>query len=98
MRFMAAESNTSPLLEAITSIPMAIHSLSELMLLLHGGQGRIFFFVFAPLSERWSACDQTHAAGNQQDTGPSPRTDGFMQKKTREESGDYVTERRRGKN
>ena len=34
MRFMAAESMTSPALEASTSIPIAVQSLSEFMLLL----------------------------------------------------------------
>ena len=37
MRFMAAESITSPALEASTSIPMAVQSLSEFMLLLSAG-------------------------------------------------------------
>src|ERR1043165_3721880 len=95
MRFMAAESNTSPLLEAMTSIPMAVQSLSEFMVLLHGWQGRIFF---VQPGKRGSAGHQSHAAGNQQYAAPSPRADSFMQKKTREESGDHVTKRRRREN
>src|SRR5579859_347497 len=47
------------------------------------------------LSERRPARDETYAAGDEQDTGPSPGTDGFMQEDTRQESGDYVTESRR---
>src|SRR5579864_8057292 len=98
MRFMAAESNTSPLLEAMTSMPMAVQSLSEFMLLLDGGQRRVCVFVFAPLGKRWSAGHQAHAAGDQQHAGPSPRADSFMQEKAREKSGDHVTKRRRGQN
>src|SRR5438270_4502759 len=43
MRFMAAESRTSPLLEASTSVAMAIQSLSEFMLLLGRRERGIWF-------------------------------------------------------
>src|SRR6476661_623515 len=90
MRFIAAESITSPALEARTSIPMAVQSLSEFMLLLACGQLRVLFFVFAALGKRRAAGHKAHAAGDEQDARPSPGTDGFMQKNTRQESGDDV--------
>ena len=39
MRFMAGERSTSPVLEAMTSVPIAIQSLSEFMLFF-GGERR----------------------------------------------------------
>src|SRR5579864_3240080 len=91
MRFMAAESITSPALEASTSIPMAVQSLSEFMLLLGCCERRIFL---SSLSERRPSRHETHAAGDEQDAGPSPGTDGFMQENTRQESCDDVAEGR----
>jgi hypothetical protein len=90
---------------------MAVQSLSEFMLLL-GGE-RIFSKsgIFAErralaerclfgmtLSKRRPARDETDAAGDEQDAGPPPRTDSLMQKNTRQESSDDVTEGRRGQN
>src|SRR5579859_1401304 len=51
-------------------------------------------FLFAPLSERRPTRDEAYAAGDEQNTGPSPGADGFMQEEARQESGDDVTEGR----
>ena len=88
MRFMAAESITSPALEASTSIPMAVQSLSEFMLLLVSALGE------------WS-CESAFclrrvsvvSSEGPRATRPTPQvisrtpahrhgTDGFMQEKT----------------
>ena len=49
------------------------------------------------LSERRPARNEAYAAGDEQNAGPSPRADGFMEENTRQESGNDVTEGRRGK-
>src|SRR5262249_26304845 len=92
MRFMAAESRTSPVLDASTSVAMAIQSLNELMLLLGGRQ----CMRVAPPGERWSARHQAYTAGDKQNAGPAPRADRFMQKNAREKSRDHITQGGRG--
>src|SRR5947209_15643590 len=47
--------------------------------------------------ERGTASHQAHTAGDQQDAGPSPRADRFMQKETREKCRDYVAKGAGGK-
>src|SRR5215472_13301548 len=79
MRFMAADSSTSPVLEAMTSVAIAIQSLSELMLLLGRRRGESRRLL--PLRQRRSARNQAYTAGDQQDAGPPPGTDGFVKKK-----------------
>src|SRR5262249_2055966 len=94
MRFMAAESRTSPELEARTSVAMAIQSLSEFMLLsqfrLFGETGLLIagFFMHR---ERRAARDQTDTAGDEENAGPSPGADGFMEKDAREKRWDHVS-------
>src|SRR5262252_8234505 len=89
MRFIAAESITSPALEASTSMPMAVQSLSELMLLLLCGE----LACVAAFRQGRPARYQSHAAGNEQDAAPSPRADRLMQKKPREKCRNHVAER-----
>src|SRR5215472_6666571 len=90
MRFMAADSSTSPVLEAMTSVAIAIQSLSELMLLL----GRRKWRALLPFRQGRSARNQTDAAGDQQHAGPSPGADCFVKKEAREKCGDHVAKRR----
>src|SRR4051812_4047998 len=94
MRFMAAERSTSPVLEASTSVTMAIQSLSEFTLF--SGRGKVTVFIVH--GERGVAGHQADAAGDQQHAGPAPGTDGFMQKHAREKGCDNVAERGRGQN
>jgi hypothetical protein len=81
---------------------MAVQSLSVFMLLL-GSERRVFAEsrVFAEcwifgmtFSERRPARDEAYAAGDEENTGPSPGTDSLMQKNTGQERGDDVTEGR----
>src|SRR5262249_39182813 len=90
MRFMAAESRTSPVLDAMTSVPIATHSLSEFMLLLGSGEA----VRSAALGERRPAGYQADTAGNEQHPGPSPGADGFVQKVSREKRSNHVAESR----
>src|ERR1051326_7582411 len=94
MRFMAAESRTSPELEARTSVAMAIQSLSEFMLLSQFtlfGEIRLLIAGFFAHSERRPARDQADTAGDEEDAGPSPGTDALMEKDAREKCSDYVS-------
>src|SRR5580765_5065504 len=90
MRFIAAESITSPALEASTRMPMAVQSLSELMLLLLRGE----LACVAAFRQGRPARYQSYAAGNEQDAAPSPRAARCMQKNPRETWRNHVAERR----
>src|SRR5262245_42219331 len=93
MRFMAAESRTSPLLEASTIMAMANQSSSDFMLLLAGANAR---FPLLGRRQSWSTRDPAHAATDEQHSQPAQRRDVFVQEILSDQGHHHVTERGRG--